>query len=151
MRTVPDILAYVDSLLTYVLVSARSIFTLRYLYAYTVYASTKEIDKLFLGWGKGVIQFLRYTLRSLRWRPIFYQANPPFPTMNRQPTEKNKGRDPNDNKHQTNMIAFLRAQRRCFCIQFLYIWYEMFVSNHGFGYVGMCKNKFTSQEMSHGS
>jgi len=33
----------------------------------------------------------------------------------------------------------------------IYTYYEMFVSNHGFGYMGMCKNKFTSQEMSHGS
>ena len=37
------------------------------------------------------------------------------------------------------------------CSSYIYIWYEMFVSNHGFGYMGMCKNKFTSQEMSHGS
>ena len=55
--TVPDILAYVDSLLTCVLVSAPSIFTLRYLYVYTVYDSTKEIDKLFSGGGRGSSNF----------------------------------------------------------------------------------------------
>ena len=47
------------------------------------------------------------------WKTLPRVLPDPFPERRKRPTEKNI--------HQTNMIAFQRAQRRCHCMQFLYI------------------------------